>query len=166
MRGVVIAGALSLIGLHALELASTVRVLRSDGQGYAATLWRSSRVLQTLREQNPATVYTNEIPGVYFTAGLAACSIPVKGDYQALEEMRTALRSPGSVLVLFGRVSSEYVPEDELTEGLQETSELPMGRARVCEYRKPLVATGSTRRIWVRPRSRGPRRSRSLGPAS
>jgi hypothetical protein len=124
-RGVVIAGVLSLIILHGLQLASTVRVLRSDGQGYAATQWRSSRVLETLREQNPATVYTNEIPGVYFTVGLAACSIPVKGDDQGLEEMRAVLRSPGSVLVLFGRVSPEYVPEDELTKDLRETLSFP-----------------------------------------
>ena len=125
VRGVVIAGVLSLISLHGLQLASSVRVLRSDGQGYAATQWRSSRVLETLREQNPARVYTNEIPGVYFTAGLAACSIPVKGDDQGLEEMRTVLRSPGSVLVLFGRVSPEYVPEDALTKDLRETLSFP-----------------------------------------
>jgi 4-amino-4-deoxy-L-arabinose transferase-like glycosyltransferase len=125
VRVLVIAGAIGLVGLQATQLDSTVRALRSDGQGYAATQWRSSRVLESLREQKPEPVYTNEVPALYFSARLSACSIPVKGASLALEEMRRALRVPGAALVLFGRVSPEFVPEDELTKGLLELPSVP-----------------------------------------
>jgi hypothetical protein len=125
LRGLVIAAALGLAGVQGVQIASTVKVLRDDGQGYAATRWRSSQVMEALREQEPAIVYTNEIPAVYFNAGLTACSIPVRGDDAALEMMRETLRSPGGVMALFGRVSPEYVPEEDLVFGLQAGLTVP-----------------------------------------
>ncbi len=125
LRGLVIVAALGLAGVQGVQIASTVRVLREDGQGYAATRWRSSPVLEAVREQKPAIVYTNEIPAVYFSAGLTPCSVPVRGDEAALEKMREILRSPGAVMVLFGRVSPEYVPEDDLVLGLQAALSVP-----------------------------------------
>jgi len=125
LRGLVVAAALSLAGVQGIQIASTVQVLRDDGQGYAATRWRSSPVMEALREQKPAMVYTNEIPAVYFNAGLTACSIPVRGDKTALEKMRENLTSPEAVMVLFGRVSPEYVPEEDLVFGLQAALTVP-----------------------------------------
>ncbi len=125
LRGLVIAAALGLAGVQGTQLASTVRVLRDDGQGYASTRWRSSPVMEVLRKQKPAIVYTNEIPAVYFNAGLTACSIPVRSDEAALETMRATLRLPGAIMVLFGRVSPEYVPEEDLVFGLQPALTVP-----------------------------------------
>jgi 4-amino-4-deoxy-L-arabinose transferase-like glycosyltransferase len=125
IRGLVVAAALSLAGVHGFQLASTVQVLREDGQGYAASRWRSSPVMEILREQKPTIVYTNEIPAVYFNAGLMACSIPVRDDDSALETMRETLRSPVAVMVLFGQVSPEYVSEEELVSGLQVELAIP-----------------------------------------
>lgn len=125
LRLLAVCAAFALVGLHATQLVPMIQALRSDGQGYAATQWRSSVVLESLRDRQPEPVYTNEIPAVYFSAGLSACSIPVRGASQALEEMRRALRVPGAALVLFGPVSPEYVPEEELTRGLIAMPSLP-----------------------------------------
>jgi hypothetical protein len=103
LRGLVVAAVLSLGGVHGFQLASTVQVLREDGQGYAASRWRSSPVMEILREQKPAIVYTNEIPAVYFNAGLT-CSIPVRDDDWRWRRCGFFARLEQSC-GLFGRVS-------------------------------------------------------------
>ena len=125
LRGVVLVACFVLLALAVVQADQTVRLLRQDGQGYVSRRWRSSQTIQALTERKPDLVYTNEIPAVYFGAGLNSCGVPTRDSLDDLQAMRERLQQAGAVLVLFGEITTEYATIDQLTEGLSPVLSVP-----------------------------------------
>ncbi len=128
------ATALATVALLALVVRQvslverTAEGLRADGQGYAASRWRDSETGKRLMELDPPLIFTNDTTAVYFVAGLPSTSIPTRGGVEDLISMRRALATEGSVLVVFGSLSAEFMPLGQLTGGLTPEEDLSDGR--------------------------------------
>jgi hypothetical protein len=109
---------LVLVGRQVDQLGATVARLRRDGQGYAAARWQESDTAHSLVALRPTVIYTNDITAVYFVAGYPSCGIPTRGAEAALNAMQRDLGREGAVLAIFGDLSSEFMPEEKLTDGL------------------------------------------------
>ena len=109
------------------QLGDVLAHLRADGQGYAASRWVGSEVGRRLDELAPNTIYTNDITAVYFIAHAPSCAIPTRYAEEDLARMRGLLQEKGSVLAIFGQLSSEFMPLDRLTEGLSVAEGLADG---------------------------------------
>jgi len=119
---------LALVTSQLGRIGGTVSRLRTDGQGYAGARWRNSQVAEWVREKKPAVIYTNDITAVYFGGGGPSCAIPALGADSAMAAMRERLRTEGGIVAIFGSVTGEFAPIDELTEGLILIEELADGR--------------------------------------
>jgi len=102
--------------------------LRADGQGYAAARWRESETGHRLQELAPPLIYTNDTTAVFFVAGLPSTSIPTRGGEEDLILMRRELATDGAVLAIFGSLSNEFMPLEQLSEGLTPVEDLLDGR--------------------------------------
>lgn len=127
IAGLAVLAFLGLSGRTLLQAKATISRLRADGQGYAASVWVNSDLGRRLRELDPATVFTNDITAVYFVADLPSCAIPTKNAEDSLTAMREGLKANDAVLALFGKLSSEFMPLERLTEGLEQREELRDG---------------------------------------
>jgi hypothetical protein len=65
---------------------------------------------------------------VYFGGGGPSCAIPALGADSAMAAMSERLRTEGGIVAIFGSVTGEFAPIDELTEGLILIEELADGR--------------------------------------
>ncbi|MCX6071573.1 MAG: hypothetical protein NTU91_12080 [Chloroflexi bacterium] len=109
------------------QLGDALVRLRADGQGYAAARWVQSEVASRLEELDPTTIYTNDLTAVYFVSHDHACGIPTQYAEDDLTRMRDRLQEKGSVLAIFGLVSSEFMPLERLTDGLSVVETLADG---------------------------------------
>lgn len=104
---------------------------RVTGRGFNTAAWRSSDTMAWVSQLPPDTiVYSNEAFPIQFFTGIPAYWVPeridsVKGMLRPefgdqMQEMRSRLRQPGSVLVIFtgSHHRVELPPLEELTQGL------------------------------------------------
>ncbi|GAB4349136.1 MAG: hypothetical protein Kow0099_32030 [Candidatus Abyssubacteria bacterium] len=110
--------------------AYAITYTRSQGLGYASVAWRSSVMMQEIKElPRGLTVFTNAPAAVYSVTGRASLPIPGKVDLYTLRvnenygnelvEMRQHLAT-GAALLAYFNSSSWYLPsEKELREQLQ-----------------------------------------------
>jgi hypothetical protein len=102
--------------------------LRADGQGYASQKWQTSQTAAYLREHETSLIYTNDLTAVYFLANKLSVAIPnAWASEEDIELMRSNLASPHSTLVIFGQLTGEFAPLDQLTQGLTTAAQLMDG---------------------------------------
>lgn len=93
--------------------------LRSDGQGYASLKWQNSPTAGFIRQQDTSVIFTNDVTAIYFLSGKASVGIPNAQATQAdIIKMQEYLRAPNSYLVIFGNLTGEFTPLEQLTRGL------------------------------------------------
>jgi len=127
----VIAFSLLLLAFQGGEGLQWTREIRWTGLGLASHGWRSSPTIRHIRQLPDITIYTNDLPALYFLAGRAAFSVPspydpasgrASADYEAaLFEMQTRIHKEGGLLILFGLDPQSRlgpVHFGDLTEGL------------------------------------------------
>lgn len=123
-----------VIGLLLFYLPQSLRFLRQSfqqGSGFTGSAWMHSPTLAWLRAfPEGGVVYSNNPTAIYFVLGRSAISIPerydgvkemVRPDYaENLGQMRTDLKKPGSLLVIFKpyQQAREWPSLAELTQGL------------------------------------------------
>jgi uncharacterized membrane protein YsdA (DUF1294 family) len=138
--GQVIIAAFSIYLLLMYSQASMkiIPELQSAGQGYSNQSWRSSEVIQAVKNYPDSAIITNQITGIYIWAGRNSWFAPWKvnldehetrADYQEqLDLMRERLRA-GAILVLY---RPENLPDEQwsisdLTQGLTLIENFPDG---------------------------------------
>jgi hypothetical protein len=62
---------------------------------------------------------------MYFLADKRSCAIPTAGSDSGLEEMRANLHAWHGVVVIFGRLTGEFQPIDQVIDGLDMIQILP-----------------------------------------
>jgi 4-amino-4-deoxy-L-arabinose transferase-like glycosyltransferase len=93
--------------------------LRSDGQGYASLNWQNSPTADFIRQQDASLIYSNDVTAIYFLAGKDSVAIPNANSTEAdIAKMREYLRASNSFLVIFGPLTGEFTPFDQLTQNL------------------------------------------------
>jgi hypothetical protein len=101
------------------RLDGAILDLRRDGQDYASLKWKNSPTVQFVRQKDPPLIYTNDVTAIYFLAGKDSVGIPnFKSDAAEFETMRANLRASGGFLVLFGELTGEFAPLEEITRGM------------------------------------------------
>ena len=93
--------------------------MRSDSQGYASLQWQNSPTAGFIHQQDTSLIFTNDVTAIYFLAGKDSVGIPnasaTKADFS---RMRDNLSQPNSYLVIFGKLTGEFPPLDQLIHGL------------------------------------------------
>jgi Dolichyl-phosphate-mannose-protein mannosyltransferase len=108
-----------LVYFSASRLDGAIIDLRTDGQGYASLRWQKSQTTAYLREQETSIIYTNDVTAVYFLAGKDSVAIPnAQASEEDLDIMRSNLTTPHSYLVLFGGLTGEFAPLEQITHSL------------------------------------------------
>lgn len=113
-----VAGAL-LVNLP--NLFTTIQILRTDGQGFAAQRWQHSQMLQILRElPTEIQIYTNHEAAPYFYLRRPASPLPLKIDpqnqipnpsfIQMTERIHQEVLRGKAVVAIF--ILNEEIPED------------------------------------------------------
>ena len=93
--------------------------LRSDGQGYASMQWQNSPTAGFIHQQDTSLIFTNDVTAIYFLAGKDSVGIPNASATEAdFTQMRDNLSKPNSYLVIFGTLTGEFPPLDQLVHGL------------------------------------------------
>jgi 4-amino-4-deoxy-L-arabinose transferase-like glycosyltransferase len=93
--------------------------LRSDGQGYASLKWQNSPTAGFIRQQDTSVIFTNDVTAIYFLSGKDSVGIPNASATETdFSKMQENLHSPNSYLVIFGTLTGEFAPLDQLTQGL------------------------------------------------
>jgi hypothetical protein len=116
------------------------QALSREGMGFNSGIWRSSQVMEYVREQPDRPIYTNNVPAMYFLANRHATFIPAqfdpasgqtRSDYsQALARMQGVMVDERGMLVIVGSAPRGRIPQDqlrELTESLTLTQEFGDG---------------------------------------
>jgi hypothetical protein len=124
-RTIAIVGSLSLLLVYCVRYPGLLRGLRSDGQGFASAYLQESETSHALRSLQTQMIYTNDIQALYFLANKVSCAIPTPTSNAGIEEMRSNLRAEDGVVVIFGRLSSEFLPFEQVTSGLDVLEALP-----------------------------------------
>lgn len=118
-----------LVYFSVTRVDGAIADLRLDGQGYASLRWQSSPTAGYLRQQDPSLVYTNDVTAIYFLAGEDSVGIPNASATEAdLDRMRLNLERPGSFLVIFGTLTGEFAPFEQLTRDLTLVAEFEDGQ--------------------------------------
>lgn len=113
-------GLLLLLAFRQTQLSAVaVPALHREAQGYASERWRQSETGLAVRDLHPALVYTNDLTAAYFVSGQAPCVLPTAGNEKALEEMRADLRSRGGIVAVFGQLTGEFQPLEEIAKGMK-----------------------------------------------
>ena len=106
--------------------------LRADGQGYASQKWQTSQTAAYLREHETSPIYTNDLTAVYFLAGKLSVAIPNAWSSEAdINLMRSNLASSHGTLAIFGRLTGEFAPLEQITQGLTQVAQSPDGTVYV-----------------------------------
>jgi hypothetical protein len=93
--------------------------LRSGGQGYASLSWQNSPTAAFIHQQDTSLIFTNDVTAIYFLAGKDSVGIPNASASQAdLAQLWDEMGTPNSFLVIFGTLTGEFAPLDQLTHGL------------------------------------------------
>jgi 4-amino-4-deoxy-L-arabinose transferase-like glycosyltransferase len=93
--------------------------LRSDGQGYASLKWQNSPTAGFIHQQDTSVIFTNDVTAIYFLSGKDSVGIPNASATETdFSKMQENLQSPNSYLVIFGALTGEFAPLDQLTHGL------------------------------------------------
>jgi 4-amino-4-deoxy-L-arabinose transferase-like glycosyltransferase len=122
-RTIAIVVSLLLLLVYGVRYPGLLRNTRSDGQGFASVHLRDSETSQALRSLQRQVIYTNDIQAMYFLADKPSCAIPTSSD--GLREMRSNLGAKQGVVVIFGRLTGEFLPFEEVTLGLDVLDTLP-----------------------------------------
>jgi 4-amino-4-deoxy-L-arabinose transferase-like glycosyltransferase len=102
--------------------------LRSDGQGYASIKWQNSPTAGFIRQQETSVIFTNDVTAIYFISGKDSVGIPNSHATQdELVKMQEVLHHPDSYLVIFGSLTGEFAPLDQLTRGLTQVESFSDG---------------------------------------
>jgi 4-amino-4-deoxy-L-arabinose transferase-like glycosyltransferase len=93
--------------------------LRSDGQGYSSLQWQNSPTANFIQQQDTSLIFTNDVTAIYFLSGKDSVGIPNASATETdFTQMRDILSLPNSYLVIFGTLTGEFAPLDQLTQGL------------------------------------------------
>ena len=101
----------------------TIRTLHSDGQGYAARIWKESPATEYLKRMPTEMIYTNDFQALYFMADKNACILP--DEEKALLQMQENIRSRNGSVVIIGFHLPEFLPLEDIVKGMTLVKEFP-----------------------------------------
>ncbi len=125
LRAIALAAGLLMLTLYGVRYPGLIRGLASDGQGSASAYAMRSETAQALRLLNKEVIFTNDIQTMYFVADKRSCVIPTASSDIGIEEMRSILQASDGVVVIFGRLSREFLPIEQVINGLDVIQILP-----------------------------------------
>lgn len=113
---------LYLLVYYVPQQVNVISTLHSDGQGYASEKWQSSPAINDL-EAIRSVIYTNDFQALYFISGKDGCILPANENDLLL--MRGTISNNKGYVVIFGSHLPEFLPLDEITQGMTLMKEYP-----------------------------------------
>jgi hypothetical protein len=112
-----------MVILNTPRLISDIQGLHAQAQGYGGEIWQQSAAGPLLQSLQTKIIYTNDFQAVYFISGKSACILPMNEN--DLYQMRENIHRENGVVVIFGSHLPEFLPLDQITDGMQITNSLP-----------------------------------------
>jgi hypothetical protein len=112
--------------------------MQLNGAGFTSKHWRSSEIINWIQKQeDDATIITNQAMVVNFLTGYPAIQVPerwdpvkdqIREDYQTeIDQMLAQLETPNAYLVLFERQDLSIPQDQAWTESLSILYDSPEG---------------------------------------
>ncbi|TFH31754.1 MAG: hypothetical protein E4G99_13595, partial [Anaerolineales bacterium] len=126
-RTVLVLVAAYLLMNNLVQSRKLVPTLLATPQGLASPIYQSSQTLEFVRDRSEESVYTNNIPALYFWADRLALAIPSRVNpyepeetnaeyYSSLEAMRKDILEEEAILVIIGTNPSGRLGETQWME--------------------------------------------------